>query len=775
MGTSLKWFRFVFCLLAVFISTDLAVAHSQQPAVPVERGMKIVSLPYSPYPLPPPAGKQSISWSKAEVVSMPPGEIGVLVCDPLWNSADTAVGEFGAGATRWLHYYVSGQGEFGKTPLWGTLFLYAQNYKRNGPALKQDEVAYYAKRTGLTHVVLTEVSGAASKASLLCYVAEIGAKQIIGEPIVLNGSLSEITAKLPSAARELCLRLGVRSPELPASAGVKAEEIQQSGASAFLLRGKISNRETDALTKLSETYPVAAIQALSLGMMTRGERDAMEKTVLQNSNGVVSGLGALCNNDGQIFGTKAGKETLLEALRKYPKNRQLLIAKLIYIRASGLDGEREAAKAVLDSSPNNGDANLIYASTIMREADKIRHARFIKDITQEEFARLEPLYAEWKKYAARAVELDPLNPLAWLRLATSATFNGDDQDSNKAIWKSLKLDPKFEEAYFWAMQMFQPKWGGDPEDLKKAARMAIEAFKYDSRCDSILKRLKEGGQDQEAETLRREILSAQKEAVRQYPDDYSIVLSYAYTLMKSGYGAEALSQYENLKTKFPEQSRRNRKMQPAFVEIYSALRRYPEAIAASKAYLNENPDDAQQLAELAYIHCKNLQGAQGIEVARKAISLNPAAPSYHGVLGDCLSLTGEHKEAIKEYLIDVKSEPENPILLRNLGYAYYNDKQYQKGTEVCERALKIAPEDADNKFYLLANLFEAKNYKRAEEIARDILALNPKDAGAYINLGELLYLQGKHKEAKAQWDAAGKLPMDASVKKELSEKRSKYP
>ena len=63
-------------------------------------------------------------WAKFVLRDIaPPVESGpgVVVCEPVAGTSAPDLAAFGSGCTRWLHLAVAGQGELGKTPLWGAM------------------------------------------------------------------------------------------------------------------------------------------------------------------------------------------------------------------------------------------------------------------------------------------------------------------------------------------------------------------------------------------------------------------------------------------------------------------------------------------------------------------------------------------------------------------------------------------------------------------------------------------------------------------------------
>ena len=88
------------------------------------------------------------------------------------------------------------------------------------------------------------------------------------------------------------------------------------------------------------------------------------------------------------------------------------------------------------------------------------------------------------------------------------------------------------------------------------------------------------------------------------------------------------------------------------------------------------------------------------------------------------SLKGEHEKAVQEYMKSLELKPDRAVVYSNLGYEYYDLKQYDKSAQYQEKALDLDPELA-NAFYGLAMALERKgDTQGAIENYREFLGLS---------------------------------------------------
>src|SRR5437879_1422790 len=66
---------------------------------------------------------------------------GVVICEPVPAAGAEALGDFGAGCARWLHFVVGGHGELGKTPTWSAADRARMELKLNRLRITEDGVA----------------------------------------------------------------------------------------------------------------------------------------------------------------------------------------------------------------------------------------------------------------------------------------------------------------------------------------------------------------------------------------------------------------------------------------------------------------------------------------------------------------------------------------------------------------------------------------------------------------------------------------------------------
>ena len=84
-------------------------------------------------------------------------------------------------------------------------------------------------------------------------------------------------------------------------------------------------------------------------------------------------------------------------------------------------------------------------------------------------------------------------------------------------------------------------------------------------------------------------------------------------------------------------------------EVYRALGRFDDAVAAARRAMEQAPDDPVCLHNLAVIHYHRLELDECIACAERALAINPFQPGPHFQLAEALLLRGEWERGWREY------------------------------------------------------------------------------------------------------------------------------
>lgn len=216
---------------------------------------------------------------------------------------------------------------------------------------------------------------------------------------------------------------------------------------------------------------------------------------------------------------------------------------------------------------------------------------------------------------------------------------------------------------------------------------------------------------------------------------------------------------------------------------------YATAAADYERYLVQKPGDAAAHFDLGYVYTAQKEKDKAIAEYRKAIALDPKmAQAYlnlgislldddakaaiaplqkatelnydyaqgHYLLGTAEERAGQSADAVKEYTIAVKLDPDDypeHIALARAELAAGNSSAAEPEFR---EALKLKANDAESELGLAQSLIEQKKSTDAAAVLDDYLRANPGDAKARVMRASLLTDLGRNDDALAELDRAGK-------------------
>lgn len=163
-------------------------------------------------------------------------------------------------------------------------------------------------------------------------------------------------------------------------------------------------------------------------------------------------------------------------------------------------------------------------------------------------------------------------------------------------------------------------------------------------------------------------------------------------------------------------------------KVLTELNRYEEAIKYLDRAFELNPKYTLALNTkgIALSHLRQFDKAMAC--FDEAILLNPK-DSYPLKLMGNLFLMGlkDYPEAIKYFKEAIKLDSEDSMLWNNLGDAYLNTGEFEKGLECCEKARSLNPNNFRAWFTTSEIYYELQEYGKAMEYATKAEELNPTD------------------------------------------------
>ena len=150
---------------------------------------------------------------------------------------------------------------------------------------------------------------------------------------------------------------------------------------------------------------------------------------------------------------------------------------------------------------------------------------------------------------------------------------------------------------------------------------------------------------------------------------------------------------------------------------------------------------------------------------QRALSLNPKAPNAHYLLGLTYLMRNEWAptpEARRQFLEQLRVDPENFFASYLLGYMAFSSNQSQEADHYLGEAARLNPSSSESWLYLGLNAYRGKENQRAERLFRKAIALAERDGvdahndirKAYTSLGRILTASGRAAEGERYFQKA---------------------
>ena len=316
------------------------------------------------------------------------------------------------------------------------------------------------------------------------------------------------------------------------------------------------------------------------------------------------------------------------------------------------------------------------------------------------------------------------------------------------------------------------------------------SLSYAQSLDSSSYFFQKGMEEKNARKYRE----AEKNFVKahhQAPDNFEILVELANAYIAQNRYAEAREKYlradqlksndgavtENLATlsfnlrkwddaiKYAEKSQRLQPNKPVSYIIgksYYEQENYGEAVKYLQIAAKEEPARAEipYILGRSYLDMSNYKQSAGF--FEKAISLDSSKVNWIYEAGLVFYAIPDYKKSLTYIeLAGAKGYKKSNDYLENLGNAYINVKEYDKGIEVLKEVMKRKPSDQELIYQVAQAYFKAKKYQEAIDTWDIVLGLDKTNANVLYMIG--LSYQKKGEKAKGQQLCDKAIEMDPSL------------
>jgi tetratricopeptide (TPR) repeat protein len=714
-----------------------------------------------------PASAQRELEAPADLKPIPSGP-GIQVCEPVATGND-ALADFGGGCGLWLQWAMGFHPQLGQTPRWELASRAHRELHVPHLRLSLAQGSKLYNILGVTHIAVGQITGTTAKCLLTYQLYAVPTQKAVGVPIKLAGTEEQVLAQLPGAARTLLTVLEVQKLHVPAGVGATPADLTTVGHYTWYSDQKPTEAEQQQIDVLGRKLPLAAL----LSYMHRTDASTKEKelaaqSVIEQTGGNFLMLGAVATTitkPSEEFGHRM--DSLFAAVA--PNNA--VLAYWAIARAHTREEAIKATERIARLAPHSSTAWNILAKQYADQGESIRLARIYAGLSPPEAEKLAAIYARWYYAATRATALDADYQDAWKELAKAATFAGASDRADAAFWKAMSLDKNDLSLYTWGLEMYQPKWGGDPATLAKVARLSTTAeFPANADLHNLGSELQSAGFPVDAKAMFARAMVQAREAVRQYPNNARPHATLGYYLNDQGQAAEAETELKTALRLDPDSDVGHFQLG----KLYAKQRRYAEAATQFKEdyRITRNPGvKAAQAEAMSYAGQMDEAEKMLYEVLKEQPNLFDA----HWALGSILARKKEVDAAIAVYKDAERLKPDASGPHRELGRLYQSQGKYDEAVQEGELSVRFGPRDFSSLFYLGQTYALKSDDTASVKMYQRAIELFPDYALTHLELGKLFLKMGRKEEGRAELKRVLELNGPADEKKSAQELRDKNP
>lgn len=231
-----------------------------------------------------------------------------------------------------------------------------------------------------------------------------------------------------------------------------------------------------------------------------------------------------------------------------------------------------------------------------------------------------------------------------------------------------------------------------------------------------------------------------KKERKMYDDEYKQLF---VNLFNSGGKLFSAEKFEEAATKFEMASRLNPKDPLVFINQGVALlnaQKAGEGINALLKGLELDPKNVTAWGALANAYKSQENYKKMIEAYNNYVPLKTDNPGAYFNLANGYLATGDTTKAIETFETGIKMNPQNPLIINlylDLSVCYFKSKQYDKVSDLLQKARMLKPDDADVLLNLGIAYYSMKRFTEAIEPLEAHLKVVPNSIDGWETLGNV--------------------------------------
>ena len=412
------------------------------------------------------------------------------------------------------------------------------------------------------------------------------------------------------------------------------------------------------------------------------------------------------------------------------------LLKVVKLKGSRVDARLQLAQLYLLSG-QPAEAGL-QADGILEVDPTNSNGHLIKGLTLISDGRLQNGVAEFRK----AIELDPDNRSAYLELARTFAHQRNFVEAETVLRDSLSKDPQNVDARI-ALGDVLAAAGKESEAIQEYRR-GLEAEKHKGASYVRLAALhQKAHRFQEAESYYRQWSAA-------LPNTAEPLVALGQFYGRTGRLKDAETAYKRAREVDPQ----SRIAHEALINFYLDTRRTNEAGSEIDLFLRPDSTDAVGRLLQARLILEEGNNEKALSLLQELARQAPKFALVHYYLGIAWARHHDLPQAITSLKKAQILAPDSSDIRATLAQVYLAQDSLSLALSEGEAAIEMDSQNVAAMKILADAQLRAGNMKRAEELVKETLALQPQDALLHQRLGVILRAQRRPDEALAHFEEA---------------------
>ncbi len=635
---------------------------------------------------------------------------GIVVCSGVVPSSDAQLKAFAEGCAAWLQLIVGGQPQFGRTPSWHAPIRAGAEMNQPGLALSANQAKALASICGATHAAVATLTPSGPDTYLLSYrLVKTSDGSAVGGAITAQGTQDQIARQLPVIAAKLSGLLGLAHAALPNTAVSSGNDLEFLGNCRW--DGSLNDSDAQRLNALAHQKGNALAVALDFyGPKLYSVRE--QRALIDLALSVEPQNAEMITEVGDLYpkALSNGEQSLVAAAAKrYTHNFGINAAQAHALESENVSQQVKVAAALtaLRCNTLNPDSWSVAAGAYSNSAQDIRQSRVAGGLTQTQWSQLNHLYDYWLGCSERSVHLDNGYVHMWGRVAKAATFDGQVKEADVAERHALAFGTELNDNYSWGLEMYQPKWEGDPAKLSALTDVAGAdarltpsdllnitdsdgAYTSDSFSNTLMGPAQDANVKDAYNLLINVAVRRLQPLLKATPNDASLheQLGNAYNALNQQ--TDARREYETAARLAPSDP----DIQYRFADQLYSMHSYGRALQGYQTVARLEPEYPQIHFDIGYAYKERGDYPGAIEEFTREASITPtSAPAYIG-LGDVYSLQKNQAAAVQAWLKAAELDPWQQDAWNNAAGSLDSLQQPGKSVAAAEKGLTYYPYDS---------------------------------------------------------------------------------